>query len=174
VALRLLRFAGALLAMTLLHFAGAALHPQYAQAVDLFVVLMVAQALGGQPGWALFVGLVIGLVQDTFNGKLYGLYGSADTLVAYLCAVIAQRVVVRRVTEVVVAFFAAAAAQQALLIALALAVLPDPGRPEWWWVLVKAVTAAVLGGAWYLAAAAARRRVAGWRRGRNSRLQFGR
>lgn len=174
MAFRLLRFAAVLLLAALIHFAGAKIHDDFALAVDLFLVVLVGQALPGEAGWALFTGVVVGFVEDTFNGRLYGLYGCADTVVAYLCAVGAQRIVVQRATGVFVAFFAAAALQQALLIALALSVLPDAGRPEWIWIVVKATSTALLGTMFYLIVAAWRRRFAHWRRGRNARLQFGR
>lgn len=172
MALRLLRFALALLVAALAHFVGVRVHHAFPLAVDVFLVVLVAQALGGGEGWALFVGVVVGFVEDTFNGRLFGLYWCADTIVAYLCAVVAQRVVVQRASGVFVAYFTAAVVQQALLIGLVLAVMPEAGPAEWTWIVIKAGSAALLGTAAYLAAAALRRRFGLWRRGRGARLQF--
>ena len=172
--LRVLRFTIALFLVALVHFVGARVHSGFALTVDLFLVLLVAQALAGPPVWALATGIVIGFVEDTFNGRLFGLYACADTVVAYLCAVLAQRVVVQRATGIFAAFFSAALAQQALLITLVLIVMPEVGRVEGWWVVIKAAAVAVLGTAAHLAIRRWRSRFALWRRGREARLQFGR
>jgi rod shape-determining protein MreD len=174
MALRLLRFGVALLVVTLVHFVGARLDQRFALVFDLFLVLLVTQALPGPPAYALAIGILVGVVEDTFNGRLFGLYACADTIVAYTCALVGQRIVVQRASGILAAYFSAALAQQVVLIVLVLAVLPDVGRVDGLWVVLKAGTVAVLGTAAHLATTSWRRRLAGWRRGRNARLQFGR
>jgi cell shape-determining protein MreD len=120
------------------------------------------------------VGLLVGMVEDSLSGRLYGFYGCADTAVGYLAAVVAQRVVIQRVTGVMLAFLAASIAQQAILLLLALVIVPAAGGPSIPWIVVRAGATALLGGLWHLASASWHRRYEGWRRSRGSRLQFGR
>lgn len=171
---RVLRFALALAFAVLLHFVGARIWGDFPRAFDLFLVVLVRQALDGSTFAGLLAGILVGAVEDVFSGRAYGFYGCADTVVGYLTAVVAQRVVIQRATGVMLAFFAALIAQQAILLLLTLLVLPGAGAPLVPWILLSAATTAFLGGAWHVLGAQWRGRYDSWRRNRGSRLQFGR
>ncbi len=168
------QFALALAVATLLHFVGSRLWADFALATDLFLVVLVRQSLGGSTLAGLTAGVLVGMVEDSLSGRLYGFYGCADTVVGYLAAVVAQRVVIQRATGVMLAFLAAAIAQQAILLLLALLIVPAAGGPSIPWIVAHAGSTALLGGLWHLSSASWRRRYEGWRRNRGSRLQFGR
>ncbi len=171
---RVLRFALALGLALFLHFVGARLWGDFPLAFDLFLVVLVRQALDGSTFAGLLAGIVVGAVEDVFSGRVYGFYGCADTAVGYLVALVAQRVVIQRATGVMLAFFAASVGQQAILLLLALLILPGAGAPQVPWILIRAGSAAVLGGAWHVLGSLWRSRYDSWRRNRGSRLQFGR
>lgn len=166
-----LRFAAALLAVTLLHFAGGRLFEDFARAVDLFLVLVVFYALGSGLVAATVVGVVAGLVTDAVTGGLYGLHGFADTIIGYGTAYAAQRLVVRRPPGVFLIFSLAAALQQAILVGLVVLLQTGPALPELYWMLLKVGTTGVAGVALVLARGWVLRRAEGWRRRRASKLK---
>ncbi len=168
------QFLLALAAALLLHFVGSRLWSDFTLAVDLFLVVLVRQALGARTWAGLAAGVLVGMVEDSLSGRLYGLYGCADTVVGYLAAVVAQRVVIQRSTGVMLAFFAASIAQQAILLLLALLIVPAAGGPSVPWIAAHAATTALFGGLWHVGSASWRGRYDSWRRNRGSRLQFGR
>lgn len=136
--MRLLRFAAALLAVILIHTAGVWLIPEFARVLDLFLVLTVIYALGGDTFTALLVGLVAGLTHDVLTGGLFALHGFADTLVGYGLARLAQRLVIDRVSGAFLVASVAAVLQQLLLAGLVLVLLPQPELPEPMWVAIRA------------------------------------
>jgi rod shape-determining protein MreD len=172
--LRFIRFALVLALAALLHFLAARLDLPGASAVNLFLVILVREALQGNTLWGLFAGVVVGAVEDTFSGRLYGLHGCADTLVGYGTALIAQRVVIERTGGVMLTYLGAAVAQQILLLVLVLLILPRGGAPEIPWILARAGVVAVLGGVVHVLTRQWRKRYEGWRHHRGSRLRFGR
>jgi len=171
--LRALRFLAGLAVALLVHLVGVRLWPQFTLAVDVFLVIVVFAGLDGDALAGLLAGVAAGAVQDTLTGGVYGLYGLADTIVGYLAARLAQRVVIQRATGVMLLFLAAAAAQQAILVALALVLFADPALPGLLWVLLKCGTAAVLGLGLFLARGQWRARYDSWRRSRTARLHWG-
>ncbi len=143
--MRNLRFAGAVLLAVLAHSAGAQLWGDFPSAVDLFLVLVVFNALGGSPLSGLVGGLVVGLIADAFTGGVYGLNGFADTIIGYSTAYAAHRIMIQRAASVFVLFALAAALQRGILIGLALAIVPDPGLPSFFWSLVTVGTSGLVG-----------------------------
>jgi len=171
--LRILRFFLGLGIALLIHFVGLQLVPQFPLAIDLFLVVLVFQGIEGDALAGLLAGIVLGLVEDTLGGGVYGIYGVTDTVVGYATAKVAQRVVIQRATGVMLAFTLASAAQQVLLAALALAVFPDPVLPQPLWALVRVAVTAVIGLLVWTALGSWRARYASWRTNRTSRVHFG-
>ncbi len=134
----LFRFAAALLAVILLHTLGVWLVPEFARSVDLFLVLTVIYALGGDTLVGLLVGLVAGLTNDVLTGSLFALHGFVDTLVGYGLARLAQQLVIDRVSGAFLVSGVAAAVQQVLLAGLVLLLLPQPELPEPRWIAIRA------------------------------------
>jgi rod shape-determining protein MreD len=131
---RALSFAAALVAVVLAHLAGTWLLADFPRALDLFVVLVVANARRGSSLGGLVGGMAAGLVHDILTGGPYGLYGIADTMIGYFTARVAQRVVIERASMAMLVVVAAVVVQQAILAAL-LAILmeqPEPAAPLWW------------------------------------------
>jgi rod shape-determining protein MreD len=139
------RFAVALALAALLHAAGVRLHPSFAQAVDLFLVLVVLHALDGDSRAGLLGGLAAGTVHDALAGGLFGLFGFADTIVGYGVARLSQRLVIERPSGVLPVAAVAAVVQQAVAVGLAVVLLPDPRLPDPGWLAVRAATSGVLG-----------------------------
>lgn len=129
-----IRFAAALAAVVLCHLAGTWLLADFPRAVDLFVVLVVANARLGGSFSGLLGGMVAGLAHDVLSGGPYGLYGIADTILGYFTARTAQRVIIERASIVMLMVAVATLLQQAILAALLLTLMeqPDLAEPHWW------------------------------------------
>ncbi len=156
-----------------MHLAGVRLVPNFTLTADVFLVVLVAKALDGDAVAAVVAGAVVGLFQDTLGGTLYGMFGVADTIVGYATAMLAQRVVIQRLSGLMLAFVAAAAVQQAILALLAFVLFPDPELPHVGWVALRIVTTALAGGAVFLVGRQWRLRADSWRRNRTARVHFG-
>lgn len=170
--MRVLRFLAALAAALLVHLAGVRLWPDFAHAADLFLVVLVYEALDGHALAGLIAGVVVGAVEDTLSGGPFGLYGCADTLVGYATARLAQRVVIQRPPGIMLVFLAAAAVQQLVLAALVLLLFSEPATPSPLWVGVRAASSAVLGLLVVLAGRQGRTRLDAWRRSRTGKLHW--
>jgi len=139
------RFAVGLVLAVVVHAAGVRIHPGFAQAVDLFLVLVVLHALDGDSRAGLLGGLAAGSVHDALAGGLFGLYGFADTIIGYGVARLSQRLVIERPSGVLPVAAVAAVVQQAITVGLAMVLLPDPRLPDPVWLAVRAGTSGVLG-----------------------------
>lgn len=139
------RFALALGLAILVHALGVRLHPVFGQAIDLFLVLAVLNALDGDSRAGLLGGLAAGTAHDALAGGLFGLFGFADTLIGYGVARLSQRLVIERPSGVLPVAAVAAVVQQAVAVGLALALLPEPRLPDPLWLAIRAAVVAVLG-----------------------------
>jgi len=164
------RFLAGLLLAAVLHFAGVRLFDWFPRAFDLFLLAAVVEARRGLPVGAMFAGLAAGLVTDGVTGGPYGLFGFADTLVAWGVAVAARQLVVQRTTSLASLFAAASAAQQAIVAGLALVFRPgaELAAPEW--LLARVGTTALVGLLWIRAAESVLGRFAARRASRQKRL----
>jgi rod shape-determining protein MreD len=149
------------------------LFPQLAGVVDLFLVAVVLNALGGDSLSALSFGFVAGLVHDSLTSGPFGLFGFADTLVGYLVARLAQRLVIQRASGVlgVVAF--AAIVESAIVVLLVLVLLPPRELPSPLFVFARAGACGLVGFILHLVTTRFRRGLDARRRGRMSRLRIG-
>lgn len=165
------RFAAGLVAVLLLHVAGVRLFDGFFRTVDLFVVVVLFNALGGNLLGGLLGGLAAGLVTDTLTGGLYGMYGFADTIVGYGAAFAAQRLVIQRTTAVWLLFSAGAAVQQTVVIGLSRVLLADPALPGFLPVVLKVVVTGLLGAGSYVAGRRMKRSFTVWKKSRTARLR---
>lgn len=170
--MRSLRFGLGLLAAAFLHFLGLELWPQFGLAFDLFLVVVVFNALDGDTLAGLLGGMVAGLVADAVSGGLFGLNGMVDTIIGYGTAYAAQRLVFQRASGVLLIYLLASAAQQAMLMAIALLLLPAPEFPDVGWSLARAATTAILGVMLHIARNRLKGRVDRWRRTQGSKIRF--
>jgi rod shape-determining protein MreD len=167
----------ALALVLLLHLLGSRLLPSLPLRLDLFLVVVTLNALEGSSLAALLFGLLAGLVQDSLTSGPLGLFGFADTAVAYGVARLAQRLVIQRATGVFAVVSFASLLQQAIVALLAFLLLPNPSLADPLGVLekaaVKALACGALGLLVYLAAGRFRVAVEARRRGRMGRLRLG-
>ena len=165
-----------LLAATLLaalvHFVGVRLWPDFARAIDVFLVVVALQGLEGSSLSALLAGMLVGLLQDTLTSGPFGLFGFADTIIGYVTARLAQRLVIQRPTGVLALVSFASVLQQAIVLALAFVLLPSPETPSPVWTAIRAASCGVLGMAVYVAGGTWRRSAETRRRGRMSKLRL--
>lgn len=93
--MRLLQFfIGLLLALTvhsLLHN----FFPNALAFVDVYVILVIYYAMGGNLVGTIIAGVAAGFVQDAFSGAMFGLHAFSLTLCGYLVATVASRIVMR-------------------------------------------------------------------------------
>jgi rod shape-determining protein MreD len=170
--LRVVRFLLLLVGALAVHFVGVRAVPGFTALVDPFLVALVFQALDASPLSGLVCGVVVGATQDSVSGGLYGLYGFADTVVGYVAALVAQRVVIQRWPGVMLAFVAGAAVQQLVLVLVALLVIGDPELPSLASVALKPLVCAVLGLGLFVATQRGRSRYESWRRSRTAKIHF--
>lgn len=168
-----LRFFAGLIAAVLFHLALMQLWPDLARVVDVFLVVVVLNGLGGSSLASLFAGLLVGMVHDTLTNNPFGLFGFADTIVGYSTARLAQRLVIQRPTGVLAVVSFAAALQEAIVVALMVMLLPDPELPTPVAVAVRAGLCGVLGMFLYIAGKRWRLGADARRRSRMSRLRLG-
>ncbi len=126
------------------HLVGARLMPDLPRVLDLFLVVVVLNALDATSLVGLSTGLGAGLVKDALSGRLYGLHGFADTMVGYAVARAGQRLDLASPGAVLVTVVLATLLQEATLVVLAY-LFTDPEPPEPLWVLVEAVVNGVAG-----------------------------
>jgi rod shape-determining protein MreD len=163
-------------AAVLIHLLGMRLVPSLARELDVFLVVVVLYGLEATSLAALLTGLAVGLLHDTLNsgpGHYYGLFGFADTIVGYVTARLAQRLVIQRATGVLALVSFAAVAQQTIVVVLTYLLLPTPELPNPLWVVVQAGACGVLGMSIHVATNRWRHAAEARRRGRMSRLRLG-
>lgn len=168
-----LKLLAAIVLAALVHFIGMRLSPVFGQMVDVFLVLVVLHGLRGSSLSGLLVGLLVGLLQDSLSSGPFGLFGFADTIVGYVTARLAQRLVIQRATGVLAVVSFAAVLQQSIVIGLAFLLLPAPELPNPLWAAARAGICGLVGTAAHLAASHWRRTAETRRRGRMNRLRMG-
>ena len=172
--MRVVKLLAALVLVVLVHLVGVRLIPSFGRYVDVFLVVLTLYALEGESLPALLAGLVLGLLQDTLTKTGHvGLFGFADTLVAYATARLAQRLVIQRATGVLAVVGFASLLQQAVAVSLKLLLLPDPSYPDPVSALIKAAACGVLGMFVHLAWNRWQTQSEVRRRGRMGRLRMG-
>jgi rod shape-determining protein MreD len=169
----LLRYLVALAGALLLHLIGVRLLPHFADAADVFLVVVVWFSLSGRPASAQLSGMGAGLVHDALSGSPFGLHGMANTVVGYAVARTAQKLLFQQRGTRTLAFLLAAAVQQAAVVALMVFLLPNSQLPQLRWILVKLAVTPALGLALVGGEARARRWWAARRGRRGSRLRLG-
>lgn len=167
-----LKLLAAVVLAALVHFAGTWLWPDFARAIDVFLVVVALHGLEGSSLSALLVGMGVGLLQDTLTSGPFGLFGFADTIIGYVTARLAQRLVIQRPTGVLALVSFASALQQAIVLGLAFVLLPSPETPSPVWAAIRAAACGLLGMAVYVAGGSWRRSSEARRRGRMSKLRL--
>lgn len=162
----------ALLGAYLALLVGTRISPLFAVIVDPFLLVLVWYSSRTGPVRAELLGTLVGFLQDSLAGGLFGLHAFADTVVGFGVALAAQRVVVGQQSARVLLFAAAAALQQVVLAVLLRSMvagspLPSPGS-----VIGKILTSALLGAALIGMESRARTQWSSWQRRRSRVLRF--
>jgi rod shape-determining protein MreD len=168
-----LKLIAAIALAVLVHFVGMSLVPRFGLVVDVFVVLVALYGMRGGSLSGLLIGLLVGLLRDSLSSGPFGLFGFADTIVGYVTARLAQRLVIQRPTGVLAVVSFAAVLQQAIVVGLAFLLLPAPELPSPLWAAIRAGACGLLGMAVHVVASHWRRTAEARRRGRMSRLRLG-
>lgn len=93
--MRLLQFfIGLMLALTI-HSLLHNFFPNALAFIDVYVILVIYYAMGGNLVGAIIAGVAAGFVQDAFSGSLFGLHAFSLTLCGYVVATVASRIVLR-------------------------------------------------------------------------------
>lgn len=169
----LLKLLAAVVLAILVHFAGMRFSPLFGQAVDVFLVLVALHGLRGNSLSGLLAGLLVGLLQDSLTSGPFGLFGFADTIIGYVTARLAQRLVIQRATGVLAVVSFASVLQQAILVALAFLLLPALELPSPFWAAIRAGGCGLLAMAVHVATGHWRRTSEARRRGRMNKLRMG-
>lgn len=169
---QVLKFLLGIALAALVHFVGMSFFPWFGRVLDVFLVVVALHGLRGNSLAGLLVGLFVGLLHDSLTSGPFGLFGFADTIVGYVMARVAQRLVIQRATGVLAVVSFAAVLQQAITVGLATLLLPAPELPNPLWAAIRAGACGVLGMAIYVATSHWRRTSEARRRGRMSRLRL--
>ncbi len=167
-----LKLLAAIALAVLVHFAGARVSDDFVRVVDVFVVVVALYGLRGNSLSALLVGLLVGLLRDSLARGPFGLFGFAATIVGYVTARLAQRLVIQRPTGVLAVVSFASVLQQAIVVGLRFMLLPAAEVPSPLWIAIQAGASGVLGMVVYAVTDHWRRNADARRRGRMSRLRM--
>ena len=170
--MRALKFLLGLAVAFFVHIVAAHLLPPFPRVVDLFLVLIVLNALDGRTLAAVLGGAVAGLVEDGVTGAFYGLHGFAGTIVAYVMARATQQLEARQLAMLMLLFSLAASLQQALIYGLLLFLTGEAPAPELPWLALKVAVCGVLGALLVAGRAAFSDRIVSRRRRRVSRVRI--
>lgn len=169
--MRAVRFLLALVVVLVVHLVAVRLAPPFPRGVDLFVVLIVANALDGNSLAGLLGGAVAGLVEDAVGGAYYGLHGIGGAVVGYVVARATQQLEVQQISMVMIVFSLAAALKQVLESAL-LFLLRDAPPTDPLWLALSMVTSGVLGAVVVSGRKAMGRRLQSWRTNRVAKVRM--
>ena len=165
-------FAVGLVLALVIHLAGAQTTPHLIRYVDLFLVVTVLNAVGGNSLRGLLGGLAAGWLFDALTGGLYGLFGFADSVVGYATARVAQRLETQSSGSLLLMLALATLAQQLVVVLLLLTLQPQGELPGIVEAGIRVATTAAVGLlAWYLMKRVTSRR-ADHRRRRRSRIRL--
>jgi rod shape-determining protein MreD len=169
-----LKLFAAIALAALVHFVGMRFSPLFGQVVDVFLVVVALHGLRGNSLSGLLVGLLVGLLHDSLTvGRPFGLFGFADTIIGYVTARLAQRLVIQRATGVLAVVSFASVLQQAIVVGLRLLLLPATELPNPLWAAVQAGACGLLAVAVYVVTGHWRRTSETRRRGRMNKLRMG-
>jgi len=157
------RYLAALALAAVVALVGARLVPGFAGFADPFLVVAVLVGTGGRPLVSLFAGSAAGWIADALSGGPFGLLGFTHGTVAYVVALVAQRIVVDRKGSLAGLLAASGAAQGALLAAVGALFVGPAGVPSVLELALRVVSTVALGTAWLLVSRAV---VGRWRRRR--------
>lgn len=168
-----LRFLLGLAAAAAVHMVASRITGHFAVAVDLFLVVALYVARSGHLPGAIAAGSVAGWVTDALTGGPFGLFGFADTIVAYVTAFASRRLVIERPLGIFLLHVLAVAVQQGLVAGLLGALSSDaelPGLPA---VGLRMAATGVVGTLVAIAAQRFLRRLRGDGSRRRSKLRLG-
>ena len=168
-----LKLLAAIALAVLVHFVGTRLFADFGLVVDVFVVLVALYGLRGNSLAGLLVGLLVGLLRDSLTSGPFGLFGFADTIVGYVTARLAQRLVIQRPTGVFAVVSFASVLQQSIAVGLAFLLLPAPEPPSPFWAAIRAGTCGLIGMAVHVVMSRWQSTAEARRRGRMSKLRLG-
>ncbi len=135
--MKLLKFALGLLLTAALHGALVRFFPEFGRWLDLFLILVLFFSLDSTPAWSICEGALAGLAYDSLSSSLYGLHGTANTVVGYAAARLQQRLVMQRAFQVALLFALGAALQQTVLALLQFWLIAEAEVPQLLWVAGK-------------------------------------
>ncbi|MEM9554827.1 MAG: rod shape-determining protein MreD [Acidobacteriota bacterium] len=145
------RYLAGLCLAAVVHVLGLRLSSGFFSIVDPFLILTVVHSLRHGPAWSAVGGSVAGLTEDALTGGLYGLFGFANTLVAYVSAQVQGRFVVQQPLQVALLCALAAALQVVTLSLLQFAMVAHGELPSAAATAAKMVTTGLAGsGLWML------------------------
>jgi rod shape-determining protein MreD len=142
---RALWFVAGLFGALVLHLVLLRLFPEALRYVDLFLVVLVLNALGGSSLSGMFGGMAAGLVADTVAGTFYGLYGVVGTALGYTVARASQMLTVQSRRIVTLIIVLAAAVQQLMVAGLLFMVTGEAEVPDPFWMMVKSLVCGAFG-----------------------------
>lgn len=151
------------------------LAPIFDPLLVLVVYLAVRQGEDGRPASPLtcaLAGSAAGLLQDAFTGGRLGLYGFADTLVAWTVSKVQQRMVIQQTLQIGLVGMLASAFQLATLATLQFLMVPGGQMPTVGSAVLRITLTGVLLVGVHLAAQRVKLLTFQWREKRRSRLRF--
>jgi rod shape-determining protein MreD len=92
---RLIQFIVGLVLALMLHSLLHNFFPNALAFVDVYLILVVYYAMGGNLVGSIVAGVTAGLVQDAFSGSIFGLHAFSLTLAGYLVALVSSKIVLR-------------------------------------------------------------------------------
>jgi rod shape-determining protein MreD len=92
---RLIQFIVGLVLALMLHSLLHNFFPNALAFIDVYLILVVYYAMGGNLVGSIVAGVTAGFVQDAFSGSIFGLHAFSLTLAGYLVALVSSKIVLR-------------------------------------------------------------------------------
>ncbi len=144
--------------------------PRFNQVCDPILIFVIYHSLWSRPGRDIIGGSVAGLTHDALTGGMYGQLGFVNTVVAFFCAQLRQRLVIQRPDRLAICFALVALVQQAVLAVLRFLFLASAELVPVWSVVIKMGTTGILGVGVFVLGARFRQRALQWRDVRRRKL----
>ena len=143
---------------------------RFNQICDPVLIFVIFHSLWSRRGRDIVGGSVAGLAHDALTGGPYGQLGFVNTVVAFVCAQLRQRLVIQRPGRLVVFFALVALVQQAVLAVLRFLFLANAELVPVWSVVAKMATTGILGVGVFMLSTRFRRKAQRWREVRRRKL----
>lgn len=143
--MRWLRFIIGLLIALTIHSLLNSFFPNALAFFSPYVILVVYYAMGGNLFGTIVAGVIAGLVDDAFSSAIFGLHAFSLTVIGYLVAYVASRLVLRGTLAFGLALAASVIINEIVIYVLVVILTPQPVELFEEGILIKTILTSLFG-----------------------------